>query len=129
MTKHEAILQEFSEAVSRLHEVLEQPKNEFIRDSAIKRFEIAFDLSWKAVKALLEAMGLSCASPLGCFREGFRQKFIDAEDQWLELVALRNKSVHTYDEHLAEEMYATLPHALIAFEQLAATLRESVDKL
>ena len=46
-TKQMAVLGQFQKAVVRLEEVLKKEKNDFIRDSAIKRFELAFDLSWK----------------------------------------------------------------------------------
>lgn len=43
---------------------------------------------------------------------------LDYEDIWIELVKTRNKTVHTYDEELAEQVYAKLPQALEAFQKL-----------
>ncbi|MBI4692007.1 MAG: nucleotidyltransferase substrate binding protein [Candidatus Terrybacteria bacterium] len=77
MTKYEALFQEFNEALKRFEEVLQEEKTEFIRDSAIKRFELVFDLSWKTIKAWLEEKGVSCASPLNCFKEAYHQGIID----------------------------------------------------
>jgi len=39
-------LDEFERAIQRLDEALSQPKDEFIRDSVIQRFEFTFELSW-----------------------------------------------------------------------------------
>ena len=122
MTKYSSSLEDFKEAVVRLEEGLMQEKNEFMRDAAIKRFEIAFDLSWKTLKAFLETNALFCASPLVCFKEGFRQGLLASHDEWVSIVEMRNKTVHTYDEKLAEEVYASLPKALTAFQQLLKAL-------
>ena len=120
MTKLQATIKEFNEAVEELKAVLEKPKDEFMRDSAIKRFELAFDLSWKAIKAYLEEQGVFCASPVGCFKEAYRQGLIEFDAGWLELTKTRNKTVHTYDEKLAEEVYAELPKALESFDVLCS---------
>lgn len=39
MSKLEANLSQFKKAINRLEDVLKQEKNEFMRDSAIQRFE------------------------------------------------------------------------------------------
>ena len=51
MTKYQAVQKEFTDALNRFEEVLRERKTEFIRDAAIKRFELVFDLSWKLIKA------------------------------------------------------------------------------
>lgn len=122
MTKHQAIIKEFREAVEELNQVLQKPKDEFMRDSAIKRFELAFDLSWKTIKAHLEEQGVFCTSPIGCFKEAYRQGIIEFNEQWIELTKIRNKTVHTYDEKLAEEVYLQLPDALKSFQALLSVL-------
>ncbi len=122
MTKFQILSKEFTEAIEELTQVLERPKDEFMRDSAIKRFELAFDLSWKTVKAYLEERGVVCASPVGCFKEAYRQGIIEFNDIWIELTATRNKTVHTYDERLAEEVYLKLPEALKMFKSLNASI-------
>lgn len=110
--KYEGVKEEFQEALARLDDALAQEENEFMRDSAIKRFEMTFDLSWKTVKAKLETMGVRCASPLGCYREAYKQGIIrEYEKDLPELVRMRNRTVHVYDEALAAEVYAKLPEA------------------
>lgn len=47
MTKFESLWEDFQKALLRLEEVLKEKRSDIIRDSAIKRFEIAFDLVWK----------------------------------------------------------------------------------
>lgn len=121
--KFETLYKEYTEAVAGLADVLRQPKNEFMRDSAIKRFEIAFDLAWKTIKAHVEEKGIICASPVACFKEAYRQGILNYDDIWVkELVETRNKTVHTYDEKLAEEVYDALPRFLQAFQELLNAL-------
>jgi len=123
MTKFEATLIEFEDTVKNLEEVLVEEKTDFIRDSAIKRFELAFDMSWKTIKAFLEEKGLSCVSPLGCFRDAYKQGLIEYEEIWVELVKTRNATAHTYKEELADKVYGQLPQALGAFKKLLSAIK------
>ena len=124
MKKYEAVLNEFSGALARFEDVLRQEKTEFIRDSAIKRFEIVFDLSWKAIKARLEEEGIMCFSPMNCFKEAYRAGLIEYEEVWLDMITTRNKTVHTYDLNVAEEVYSDLPNNLKAFQKLLEYLKK-----
>ena len=123
MDKYQEIYQDFTQAVSQLEKALNQPKDEFIRDSAIKRFEIAYDLTWKALKTYLEAeKGLVCHSPKDCFRQAYQAEVIDYDEFWLEITDWRNETVHTYDEELAEKIYKILPKFLTYFQKLVKLL-------
>ena len=123
MTKFEAALSQYKHAVKNIEEVLQEEKNEFIRDSAIKRFELTFDLAWKTVKAFLEEYhNAICVSPKTCFREAFNKGVISYDDYWIELANVRNNTVHTYNEILAEEIYKKLPQALSHFQKLLSAI-------
>jgi hypothetical protein len=50
MTKLDALKNQYQKAVKRLDEILKEEKSDIVRDSAIKRFEFTFDLSWKLLK-------------------------------------------------------------------------------
>ena len=54
MTKTRSLRIDFDRAVIRLAEVLALPKSDIVRDSAIQRFQISFELCWKYLKAYLE---------------------------------------------------------------------------
>lgn len=125
MTKLQSIVEDLEEAIFRLEEVLRQEKNDFIRDSAIQRFEFVFDLSWKAIKVFLEEYhNVTCTSPKSCFREAFHQNLIEYDDFWIDIADYRNKTTHTYKEELAEEVYAILPRALSYFQKLLETIQK-----
>src|SRR5438094_859241 len=119
MTKLEALTVQFRSAVQRLQEVVVMPKNQIVRDSAILRFEIALDLSWKVLKNYLEDVhGILCVSPKGCYREAFKVGVLERGDKWLTLVDLRNLTMHTYNEQIAEDIYREIPSALELFQAL-----------
>lgn len=125
MSKFKTIFQQYQEAVKRLEEVLNQEKNDFIRDSAIQRFEFVFDLSWKTIKAFLEEeKGIVCRSPKGCFKEAYQQELIEYDEFWLELTDYRNRTAHVYNEKMAEEIYEIIPKSLTYFQKLLQSLKE-----
>ena len=116
--------EQYAKAIEKLRIVLHEKKTEVVRDSAIQRFEICADLAWKVLKTYLdEKHGVVCRSPKGCFREAFSLGVIDYSDFWLEIIDLRNLTVHTYNEKLAEEIFKKLPKALGYFEDLCTRLK------
>lgn len=123
MSKFEATIEEFREALGEFEEVLKVEKNDIVRDSAIKRFELTFELAWKSAKAFLEEYrNTRCASPQTCFRELFNQGLVEYDETWIEMAKWRNEAVHTYKEELAEELYAKLPQTLPYFRMLLERL-------
>lgn len=127
MTKLEALIKQFEKALGRFREVMDMPKTDVIRDSAIQRFEFTMDLSWKMLKAFLEEKkGVICTSPKECFREAYRQGIIEYDDDWIKLVDIRNETVHTYNEKKAEEVYHQLPNALEHFKVLFKIIKDSL---
>ena len=64
MTRAQSLRTDFERAVTRLDEALALPKDPIVRDSAIQRFEISFELCWKFFKAYLEEQhNAVCTSP------------------------------------------------------------------
>lgn len=114
----------FVRAAQRLADALAQPKDEFIRDAAIQRFEFTFEIAWKTLKSYLEREGLEVRSPRAAIREGFSVGWLAEDEGWLLMLELRNLSSHTYNESLAEQIYTELPRMLALFRQLLATLDE-----
>lgn len=126
MTKFESLRKDFEKALARLKEVLAKKKTDIVRDSAIKRFEMSFDLAWKMVKAFLEEYhNTPCASPRHCLREAFRLGLLEYDEYWLEICRLRNETVHTYNEILAEKIFAELPQVLSAFQKLSVAIKKA----
>lgn len=119
MTKLDSLKIDLNNAVNRLSEVLQLEKNAIVRDSAIKRFEIAFDLSWKFLKTYLEDIhGIIVASPKNTFREAHKLGIIEYDSIWLSMTDDRNQIAHIYKEALAEDIFARLPLFLNQFNKL-----------
>ncbi len=94
------------------------PKTDVVRDSALQRFQIAFELCWKTLKAYLEdEHNAICTSPRNCFRAAFKIGVIDDDPFRIDLTKLRNYTVHTYNEALAEYVFVRLPSAVEKFRE------------
>jgi len=115
--KSASLREDFAAAINRLKQALALPKDDIVRDSAIQRFEISFELCWKFLKAHLEEEhNASCTSPRTCFRAAFKNGVLDNDPFWIDLTVLRNYTVHTYSESLADYVYARLPEAALRFQ-------------
>lgn len=125
MTKFESLQEDFNNALARFEEILKEKKTDIVRDSAIKRFELVFDLGWKVIKAFLEKEhNTTCMSPRNCFREAFRIGMLDYDQFWIDVTDIRNYTAHTYKEVFAEKVYAELPISLAAFQKLAKAIEK-----
>lgn len=96
-------------ACARLEHALNQPVNEFVRDSAIQRFEFTFELLWKSLKAYAEESGVEAYSPRDTFRTAFQLGLLREDRPWLQMLEDRNLTSHTYNEVTAETIYSHLP--------------------
>ncbi|MBI2437022.1 MAG: nucleotidyltransferase substrate binding protein [Candidatus Magasanikbacteria bacterium] len=120
-----SIFEDYHNALTRLEEILSIFKTDITRDSAIKRFELCFDLAWKLMKHRARYEGIECNSPRACIKAGFQIGMIDEDVAWLDMIEDRNKSVHVYDEQLAEEVYHTLSDHLIQFQKLFQKIKNT----
>ncbi|MFW6132133.1 MAG: HI0074 family nucleotidyltransferase substrate-binding subunit [Candidatus Aminicenantaceae bacterium] len=117
-------LKDLNTIIGKLEEALKMEKSEIIRDSAIKRFELCFDLAWKSIKSYANREGLECLSPRSCLKTAFQLKLIPYDENWLKMLNDRNLTVHIYKEKYAEHVYSRLPQYVDMFKQLAKKLSE-----
>lgn len=110
---------EYLNAVSRLEEAIAQPKNEFIRDSVIQRFEFCVELAWKSAK---KSMGTQTSSPKDVIREMAQSSYIENVELWLRAIDMQNLSSQTYKEELAEQVYGFVCSFFPEFKGLAERL-------
>ncbi len=121
-------LDQLEQAIKRFEEVLQEPKTDIVRDSAIKRFEFVTDITWKTLKLVLEDKhGVICSSPKSCFREAYRQGLAEYEDQWLQFLNLRNLTAHSYNEVTADDVYAHLNDVLSHAQKLLTVLKDQSE--
>ena len=111
MEKQDAQINQFSKAVDRFAEVLAMEKTLVVRDSAIQRFEFTFDLAWKTLQAVLEEkFGVRANAPKTAARLAHENGLIADLSLWLSMIDDRNLTTHSYNEEIAEKIYAHLRH-------------------
>lgn len=102
------LLKDFKKTIARLEEAVGLEKTDIVRDSAIKRFELCFDLAWKCIKSYARREGIECNSPRSCLKVAFQLNLISYDENWLKMLDDRNLAVHIYREEYAEELYSRL---------------------
>ncbi|MBI4655861.1 MAG: nucleotidyltransferase substrate binding protein [Elusimicrobia bacterium] len=117
------IFNSFIKSIKRFNEILNAPQTLANRDSAIKRFELTFELAWKSIKEYLDYKGIISRSPRDCFEQAFSIGIIQDDPAWIKMIEDRNLSVHTYNEKLAMDIYRRLGKYLNLFKSLSKSLR------
>ena len=93
----------------RLSESLQKEKTDEVRDSVIKRFELCTDVFWKTLQSILaDEYGRALSSPKPVMREAIANNIIPADEQYIEIIDLRNELVHNYHEEFAEIAYGKI---------------------
>lgn len=116
-------------ALETFEEVLVENPTAIVRDAAIQRFEYTVEATWKACQSHLRTVhGRDCASPKGCIRAA-REVSLLTDDEALAALSMvddRNLTSHTYDEELAQNIYAKFPaHARLLSAWLERMKEES----
>lgn len=92
---------DFQKAIANLKVVMAEPESGIARDAAIKRYELSYELAWKSIQEVSREEGLEiCRSPKSCFKQAFKQGWIDNEEIFVEMIQSRNLTTHTYNEAL-----------------------------
>lgn len=97
------------------------------RDSAILRFELAYEVAWKFLQRMARQQGLDAASPREAFAQAFKLGWIEDETAWFDIITARNLAVHVYHEASALSLTAELPRHLVSFQRLLTKLPRSQD--
>ena len=79
-------------------------KTELERAGIIQFFEMTFELAWKVLKDYLESEGYIVKSPRETVKQAFQIGLIENGHIWIDALANRNLTAHTYDEELAQKM-------------------------
>lgn len=74
------------------------------RAGLIQFFEMSFELAWKVLKDYLEKEGFNLNSPRSTIKQAFQSQLIQDGHVWMEALADRNLTVHTYEESIAREI-------------------------
>uniref|UniRef100_E6QPW4 Nucleotidyltransferase substrate binding protein like protein n=1 Tax=mine drainage metagenome TaxID=410659 RepID=E6QPW4_9ZZZZ len=85
-----------------------------VRDGVIQRFEIAMDVSRQLlIRVLKEVFFIEEASARkDTFREAAQVGLFADVEAWLGYLAARNRTSHTYDSAIADQVFAHIPSFL-----------------
>ena len=104
----------FNKALKKLSEAIGYVKNkpkekvldEILKEGIIQRFEYTHELAWNVMKDfLLEIGDVTLYGSKDSTREAFKTELIKDGDVWMEMIKSRNKTSHTYNEEIAQEIY------------------------
>lgn len=119
-------IEQFGKALAALKLALDQPEDEFMRDSIIKRFELSFETGRKAMRQwLMDQLEITGqASKKDIMESAFRTGLIGDADLWNQITSCRNDSSHEYEQAKAVEAVAFIrQRAAGAFDELLGVLK------
>lgn len=128
MKKSEQSLRNLELAVASLVAAVAVPPLED-RDygGIVKAFELAYDLTWKTLKLILEENGVAAPFPRIAFEEAYRRNMIEGNEVWKAIMEARNQSVHTYDRSVAVDLCARIQGNYVSvFDQSLNRIRAFV---
>jgi nucleotidyltransferase substrate binding protein (TIGR01987 family) len=101
--------QSFRKAFAQLSSATElaakRPLTELEQQGLIQAFEFTHELAWNTLKDFLESRGaLNIYGSKDATREAFARGLIANGEEWMAMIAGRNRSSHTYNEKTAREL-------------------------
>lgn len=123
-------VENFFRSLDNLRDIfqIEKPSGNIETAGMVALFEVCFEQSWKAMKAVLEDYGYADAktgSPKHVIKTAYEAHMIDDESLWLGALADRNNVTHTYNEDAA---LAIIRNAKERYYKMFSDLRESLEK-
>ncbi|WP_372948738.1 nucleotidyltransferase substrate binding protein [Mariniphaga sp.] len=96
----------YKKAFEQLTEFIEKGDlNKFEEQGLIQAFEYTFELAWNLIKDYFEYQGeQAITGSRDAFRLAFKRGLISDGESWMDMIASRIKSSHTYHEETAEEI-------------------------
>lgn len=82
---------------------------EMMKESLIQRFEYTHELAWNVMKDYAIYQGnAQVAGSRDATREAFQLNLISDGHLWMDMIASRNKTSHTYNEETANEIFTKI---------------------
>jgi len=83
--------------------------DELIKEGLIQRFEYTHELAWNVMKDYAFFQGNSTVGgSRDASREAFKLQIINNPDTWMDMIQSRNKTSHTYNEEIANEIFGKI---------------------
>ena len=104
------------------------PKADFVLEGTVLNYNLTFDISWKVMKDILikklEILGFAIGSPRETLQQAFTNGIID-NDQWMQMLRVRNQLAHDYDGTFAAEKFQDI---IQVYYPLFVKLKDNVEK-
>ena len=104
------------------------PEADFVREGTVQNFNLTFDIAWKVLKdILIKKMGIldfATGSPRETLQQAYMNKLIE-DDQWIEMMKVRNQLAHDYDGSFATEQFQNI---ITVYYSLFEKMRDHVKK-
>ena len=100
--------------------------NELELQGLIQAFEYTHELAWKTLKDFLESRGnQEIYGSKDATRESFRLGLIQNGDLWMDMIASRNQTSHTYNQETTDAITGSIINKYYAqFQELEQSLLE-----
>ena len=83
--------------------------DELIKEGLIQRFEYTHELAWNVMKDYAFFQGNSTVGgSRDATREAFKLQIITNPDTWMDMIQSRNKTSHTYNKEIANEIFGKI---------------------
>jgi nucleotidyltransferase substrate binding protein (TIGR01987 family) len=87
----------------------ERDLSELEKQGLIQAFEFTHELAWKTLKDFLENRGeTGIYGSKDVTRKAFAAGLIEDGESWMDMIQSRNRSSHTYNEAIANDIAATI---------------------
>ncbi|MBI2512005.1 MAG: nucleotidyltransferase substrate binding protein [Opitutae bacterium] len=109
-------LQGFRKAFGQLSAAVDlaaqRPLSELEQQGLIQAFEFTHELAWNTLRDFLESRGaMNLYGSKDATREAFARGLISNGDEWMAMIAGRNRSSHTYNEKTARDLAGAILHS------------------
>lgn len=99
----------YKKALKQLGDAVElrrqRPLTDLEKQGVIQAFEYTYELAWNTLKDYLAYQGVvDLVGARDTIRQAFRRELIHDSEGWMEMLADRNLTAHTYNETVADEI-------------------------
>lgn len=99
----------YGKALDRLGDVVQMSRrctlNEYERDCLIKRFEFSYEMAWKLMMSYEKDNGIDqLLGSRDVIRRAVSMSLIDNGEAWMDMIDVRNRTSHVYDEEMAVDV-------------------------